>query len=194
MRAEESSKPISRRFGGKRLNLMVLGWTILVVAGGLLAWLVPAAPNFGCVEPGVLYRSGQPGAEALRVLRRQYGIRTIVNLRSSRKLKTDPLAREEIAFARESGMHFINLPYGDPSPEAQVERFLAIVGDSANHPVLVHCARGKERAGVMVAAYRTRKQRWSFSEALSEMESFGFEPEKKPEMLRCVQQLAQTAR
>ena len=144
-----------------RLRVLVAVLVIFVFAGGGIAWFWPPARRFACVESGVLYRSGQPGGKAVRVFRERYKIRTIVNLRSPGKLKVDSRAQQEIAFARENGMNFVNLPYGDPSPEVQVEKFLAIVSDSANHPVLVHCAEGKERSGVMVAAWRMRKQGWS---------------------------------
>lgn len=178
----------------RRLYAFVAAWAILVCAGGCIAWYYPPAPAFGTVVSGVLYRSGQPGADALRVLQRRYGIRTVVNLRSPIKLENDALAQQEIAFARGNDMKFVNLPYGGPSPATEVEEFLAIVSDPANRPVLVHCAAGKDRAGVMVAAYRIRKQGWSLSKALEEMKSLGFEPEKKPDMLRVVEKLAQMAK
>lgn len=173
--------------------VVVAAWVIVVFAGGVMAWFYPPAPRFACVEWGVLYRSGQPGGDALRVLLRRYAIRTVVNLRSPGKLRSDPLARQEVAFARDHGIDFINLPYGDPSPKVQVEKFLAIVGDSASHPVLIHCAVGKERSGVMVAAWRMRTQGWSFDEAFAEMKSFGFNPDEKPNMRRFVERIAEAA-
>ena len=173
---------------------LLIAWTVFVGVGGILAWFGEPAPNFACVEPGILYRSGQPGKDALRVLQRRYGIRTLVNLRSPTKVERDPLARQEVAFALKNGIKFVNLPYGTPSPEAQVEKFLEIMEDSSNQPVLVHCAAGKERSGVMVAAYRIRKNGWSLTEALQEMETFGFEPRKKPDMCRLVESIARSAR
>lgn len=170
----------------RRLCALAAAWTLFVSVGGYIAWFCPPAPAFGIVVPGVLYRSGQPGRDALRVLQQRYGIRTIVNLRSPRKLASDPLARQEAAFARANDINLVILPYGDPSPDTQVEKFLAIVSEPANRPVLVHCSAGEERNGVMVAVYRIREQGWSLPEATAEMESFGFEPEKKPEMMRIV--------
>jgi len=176
--------------GSKWLGGLVVGWIIFVVAGGYLAWCSPPVDNFGCVEPGALYRSAQPGAAGLRVLQHRYGIRTVINLRSPDRVRTRPLAQEEVAFARNHGMRFINLPYGDPSPETQIEKFLAIMDDPANHPVLIHCAEGKERSGVMIAAWRMRKQGWPYDRAVAEMESFGFEPAQKPDMLHLVRKLS----
>ncbi|MGH9861053.1 MAG: protein-tyrosine phosphatase family protein [Candidatus Acidiferrales bacterium] len=40
--------------------------------------------------------------------------------------------------------------------------------------VLVHCRRGAERTGVMIATYRMTKQGWTAEQALEEMEAFKF--------------------
>ena len=173
-----------------RWRKLAVPLAVLVVAAsvaGALAWLQNAVPNFGCVEAGVLYRSGQPNARGLRVLQERCGIRTIVNLRSAQKVASDPDAREETAYARENGLNFVNLAYNDGPPEKQVEKFLQIMKDPSRYPVLVHCAEGKERAGMMVAAYRICVNGWSAQDALAEMKRFGFKPEEKPEMVSVVE-------
>lgn len=187
----QTERPVITR---KWLYVSAVVWVTLVGIGACIAWFYPPAPHFACVEPGVLYRSGQMGEEALRVLHERYAIRTVINLRSPGKLETDSLAQEEITFAREEEIRFINLPYGDPSPEVQVEKFLALVADPANRPVLVHCAAGEERSGVMAAAYRIRVQGWTFARALVEMESFGFDPVKEADMVRLVRRIADDER
>ena len=196
MKAERlSEKRNSRRrwispCGCNWIGGLLAGWIIFVVAGGCLAWFSSPVENFGCVEPDCLYRSAQPSAEGLRVVQKRHGIRTVINLRSPDTVRTRPLPQEEVAFARNHGMRFINLPYGDPSPETQIEKFLAIMDDPANHPVLIHCAEGKERSGVMVAAWRMRKQGWSYDRAVAEMESFGFSPPEKPEMCAALRRIS----
>jgi len=170
----------------KLVGICLAGWLAIVVPGGLLAWFYPPAPRFATVDRGVLYRSGQPDGKAVRVMRKRYGIRTIVNLRSADDLRSDILARNEIAAAEEMGITFINLPFNNPSPGVQVKKFLDIMKDRSNYPVLIHCAAGVERSGVMVAAYRVRKNHWTAARAIREMKTFGFVPSKEPEMCNLV--------
>jgi len=185
----------ARNMSQRRLvGICVAGWLAIVVPGGVFAWFWPPAPRFACVEPNVLYRSGQPCGKAVRVMRKRYGIRTIVNLRSPGKLRSDILARNEVAAAKELGMVFINLPFGNPSPEVQVSKFLDIMNDRSNYPVLVHCAAGVERSGVMVAAYRIRKNRWTAARAIKEMKTFGFDPAKEPDMCNLVRAMDASSR
>lgn len=187
---ETTTSPTARANGlgcgpdlpGRSGVMVVALWLLAVIGGGLFAWFEAPAPRFDCVEAGVLYRSGQPGADALQVLMDRYGIKTIVNLRSNEKVRRDPLGRQEIQFAHKNGIKLFILPYGDPSPGVQAEEFLQIVKDPANQPVLVHCAAGKERSGVMVAVYRMRVNHWSPARAIQEMTTYGFEPAEKPDM------------
>ena len=173
----------------KRSRIMILAALCalagLIVAGSL--HFRGIAPNFGCVEPGKLYRSGQPGRRALRLMLDQHGLRTIVCLRSVEKLRADRLGRQEMLFAQQNGIKLIVMPYGHTDPVEQAHEFLRIMADPSNHPVLVHCAAGEERSGVMTAIYRMAVNGWTPAEAIREMQEYGFEPEKKPEMARVVE-------
>src|SRR5947209_10234346 len=53
----------------------------LVLTLALHAGYVLVGPNFHTVVPGSVYRSAQPSGERLEALVRDYGIRTVVNLR-----------------------------------------------------------------------------------------------------------------
>ncbi len=59
--------------------------------------------NFGVVNPGKLYRSSQPDSGFLKHLKAQYGIKTIVVLRTN----VDP---EEKAFCEANNISLVQLP------------------------------------------------------------------------------------
>ena len=113
-----------------------------------------------------LYRSGQPTAEGLRNLEAM-GIKTILNLRCfhwDRYFKFD-----------EATCKYEHIYFKAWQPEVQdVVQFLKIVTDPRHAPVLVHCHRGSERAGTMVAVYRIVVQGWTKEEAIREMTEGGF--------------------
>ncbi|MEE9281335.1 MAG: tyrosine-protein phosphatase [Myxococcota bacterium] len=123
--------------------------------------------NFGEVEPGRVYRAGQPSPLFLRWLTRREGIRTLVNLRG----KTQGF---ESAFAARHGLrvHSFSLSRRRPPTDDEVERFLAILQDPANHPILVHCRNGADRTGYMIGIYRVTVDGWSAERAAREMRRY----------------------
>lgn len=73
-------------------------------------------------------------------------------------------------------MRFVSIPWrgkDDPRTE-QVAEFLRLLRDNPDRKVFVHCKRGAERTGVMVAAYRISHDGWPPEQALVEMKAFGF--------------------
>lgn len=125
-------------------------------------------PNFHQVNER-LYRGAQPksgGIERLAAL----GIKTIVNLRGD-----DERTLEEEAEARAAGLRYFHVPmrwYGRPS-DAQVKRVLAIINSPENQPVFLHCRRGADRTGTIIAVYRIRHDGWTSARAQQEANRYG---------------------
>jgi protein tyrosine/serine phosphatase len=55
-----------------------------------------------------------------------------------------------------------------------VRKALSVMTDPANQPVFLHCSRGVDRVGVVVAVYRMEVDGWSKEEAEAEMDALGF--------------------
>jgi tyrosine-protein phosphatase SIW14 len=126
-------------------------------------------PNFGVVSDQ-LYRGAQPDESGFAELAR-LGIAIVVNLRHER----DRIARER-TLVEGLGMHYVSIPWrghDDPNP-VQVAQFLRLLRDNPQRKVFVHCQRGAERTGVMVACYRISREQWTPERAQAEMEAFGF--------------------
>ena len=67
-------------------------------------------------------------------------------------------------------------PTGGPAPvEEGVRRFLEVMADRRNYPVLVHCFAGVHRTGTMCAIFRMEYHRWDVDEAMTEMAAFGYD-------------------
>ncbi len=157
----------------RKVLLAISGGVLLLLAGFGYYFRQVSLPHFRTVDRHVLYRSGQPRGLGLLALRLR-GIHTIINLRSP---DGSGVAEEE-AFAAKHGIAHYNIPAGSTTEEIaqSVERFLAVLDDKSNWPVLVHCARGKERSGVYSAVYRMEYEGWSNQKALYEMQSLGLKP------------------
>ena len=130
---------------------------------------VAGVPNLGRVSPTLL-RGGQPTEEGMRALAAR-GVAVVVDLRDG----AEQFA-EEKALVESLGMRAVHLPlHGWRTPRReQVEAFLAILCANRDRTVFVHCRRGAERTGVMLAAYRLAADGWSAEHALAEMKAFRF--------------------
>jgi len=126
-------------------------------------------PNPGKINDR-LYRGAQPNAQGLEELKK-LGITTIVDLRAEDRPKSEWEKRE----AERLGIHFVQIPvagFAAPTNE-EVVQFLSLTRDP-QQKIFVHCLLGEDRTGVFIATYRMSVQRWPVTQALHEMNSFGF--------------------
>lgn len=133
--------------------------------------------HFGVVEPGVLYRCGQPTPDELRELIARHALRTVVSLRGARgDDDPDEWERAERAACEAAGAGFVTIPcnHKNPPTPAQVEQFLDLTRDPQRRPVLVHCRLGQQRTMLFCGLFRVHAQGVAPEEALREMDAAGF--------------------
>jgi tyrosine-protein phosphatase SIW14 len=146
--------------------------SVLVVAFALNALAQEARyaelPNFHQVN-SQLYRGAQPKAGGLQRLK-GIGIKTIVNLRGE-----DDQARAEGNAARALGLRYysVSLPGFSGPKDREVQQVLDIISAPDNQPVFVHCRRGEDRTGTIIACYRITHDGWNAAQAKKEAESLG---------------------
>ncbi|MBN9121984.1 MAG: dual specificity protein phosphatase family protein [Planctomycetes bacterium] len=169
-----------------------------IVLAGVVAAMVVAAPlvyssyqgthlrNLRVVEDGVLYRSGQLTPAGLERVIHDYGIRTVVSLRASKRNPNDsPQDAWEETACKARGLNHVRIvprvwgadEKGEIPAEQAVQEFLAVMDKKENHPVLVHCFAGIHRTGTMCAVFRMEYQGWTAERAMEEMQVYGFAPE-----------------
>ena len=76
---------------------------------------------------------------------------------------------------RATGMKYVNIPMTGLTPptEAEITRILEILEDNTTGGVFVHCKRGADRTGVVIASYRIDHDHWANARALSEAKACG---------------------
>ena len=126
------------------------------VAAAVWLWMYRLGTyHFAEVQRGVLYRDGNRGLREFSTALRKGGIKTVVMLNDDDEVQKEPF-RSEIELLKERGIEVVRIPVklgGYPKTE-QVQKFLEVTQDQKNWPVLVHCAQGVRRTGMMVAAYQ----------------------------------------
>jgi len=130
---------------------------------------IRGVPNPGKINDG-LYRGAQPNEQGLEELKK-LGITTIVDLRAEDRGKSE-WERQQ---AEKLGMRFVHIPiagFAAPSNE-EVVQFLSLFRDP-QQKIFVHCLLGEDRTGVFVATYRMSVQKWPVTQAIREMNTFGF--------------------
>ena len=126
--------------------------------------------NFHVVAPGIM-RGSQPSEASIKLLQDYCGIKTILNLRSD-KVEVD----WERQVAEKLGIDYINIPMngGQKQSLEKIEQCLNIMQDKARQPIFVHCQAGKDRTGMICAAYKIKYNNWRLEDALFEMLTYGY--------------------
>lgn len=125
--------------------------------------------NFAMVEEGI-YRSGFPRPVNFPFLRS-------LQLRSIVYLCTEPYPEENLSFLRLQNIRLFQFgiegktePFV-PIPRETITEALKVLIDVRNHPVLIHCKRGKHRTGSLVGCLR-KLQGWCLSSVFEEYQLF----------------------
>lgn len=125
--------------------------------------------NFQKVDDHV-YRGAQPTESGFQEIA-HLGIKTVIDLRDI----GEHSQADEQKIVSSLGMRYVSIPmHGLSTPKADlVAKVQALFNDPANGPVFVHCKRGADRTGMVVAVYRISHDQWDNKKALQEAKSYG---------------------
>lgn len=123
-------------------------------------------PNLHLVNMSI-FRGAQPQPEGLKKLV-QMRIRTIINLRRD-------TTYNEGKIAQDLGLRYYNLPLPSlnrPNID-EINKILALMRDTQNTPVFVHCKNGDDQTGTIIACYRIAYEGWTDDQAIAEARKVG---------------------
>ncbi|KAK9919246.1 hypothetical protein M0R45_027855 [Rubus argutus] len=125
--------------------------------------------NFSMVEDGI-FRSGFPQPANFPFLQS-------LNLGSIIYLCPEPYPEENLEFLRSQNIRLLQFGIEGKTeacvsiPKDTILEALKILIDVRNHPVLIHCKRGKHRTGCLVGCLR-KFQNWCLSSVFEEYQRF----------------------
>ena len=155
-----------------------MGWKAVIVTlavagacGQSPRMLHPNDPttDFYQVSDGI-YRGGRPDEAGVNALAK-LGVKTIINLEND-----DDAIANETKWATAAAIREISSPMsGSWTPnEKQVDKILATLADRSLYPIYIHCKKGMDRTGVIVALHRVVNEGWAVAKAEREMDDIGF--------------------
>jgi tyrosine-protein phosphatase SIW14 len=169
-------------------GLLAVVW---LIAGTQVSWCQAdkdqepkGLPNFGRVTDN-LYRGGQPTSDGFNALHAM-GVGIVVNLRDDRTEMA--IEKREV---ESLGMKSVEIPWSanhEPS-SAQIVEFLDLLRANPDTKIFVHCRRGADRTGVMIAAYRIAVEHKTVAEAVSEMHRYHYDWLFRPQLKRYIESL-----
>jgi protein tyrosine phosphatase (PTP) superfamily phosphohydrolase (DUF442 family) len=129
----------------------------------VFAGSIPGISNFDKVDDHV-YRGGQPSDEGFRYLAK-IGVKTVIDLREA-----DARGTAERKAVTAAGMTYVNVPMTGLTPpsDAEISKILALLEDGNTGAVFVHCKRGADRTGAVIAAYHINHDKWQNDKALKD--------------------------
>jgi tyrosine-protein phosphatase SIW14 len=124
--------------------------------------------NFGRVSETV-FRGGEPTDEALKELK-ALGVSMVIDLREDGPKRQ--LEKQEVEHL---GIHYAHIPLsGFAAPrQADIQQALSLILQDPSAKVYVHCLRGKDRTGTVIACYRIQHDGWDNRRALEEAKGYG---------------------
>ena len=168
----------------KNKLILLLLLAVLAIASTAIVKHKLAPLHFKTVNPGVLYRSGSLSNDNLNFVVDRYQIKSIVSLRlKGEKAPQENWYEMEQSFCEAKGLNFFHIPMlgKRPPTDEQLEEWLDLLSDQANHPILVHCAQGVARTGVMVGIYQIEFQGDSNKSVWKNLPRFGRDFDTPPD-------------
>ena len=158
-----------KKFSAKNaLKRLAVTASILILMAGGTYFYIDQGGNFRTVSPGQVYRSGQLTEKQLAEYAGEYGIKSVLNLRG-RNEHAD-WWKEEVAAAGRLGLkHYdLGLSARKEPTEKEIQELVAILQE-APKPLLIHCAGGADRSGLVSAIYLYRFEGYSYEKARKQL-------------------------
>lgn len=164
--AKMPGKPYRGRLAVATIVTMVLA--LLASAAGYSYWSL-ASQSLITISAGEVYQTGRWAPNDLLSVAREYGIRTVIDLRDISEVP-GVIGRERLAF-RYSGIDYINLPAKDLPGNETILDFLSVVAEQQNRPVLLQSEYETGRAAIFAALYRVEFESWDNESARVALET-----------------------
>jgi protein tyrosine phosphatase (PTP) superfamily phosphohydrolase (DUF442 family) len=170
-----SDTPFQPQRPRRTLGRLLVVLLVALAAGGWYVWHCRLDTyHLATVQAHELYRDGYNSPCQFETALRKVQPRTVVSLVDDAEMADNPQYQAEQEQLAKRGIQLEHIPVtqGGWPTKADVAKFLAVVSDPNNQPVLVHCTKGVRRTGMMAAAYQMAKMGYDREQAKASVLSF----------------------
>jgi protein tyrosine phosphatase (PTP) superfamily phosphohydrolase (DUF442 family) len=154
----------------KKIGLLLL--SVIVIGVSKYVYDVHINYNFKEISENKVYKSGVIPPKKIASYIQDYQIKSVIDLRFPHTTDkvNNPEIPQELTAEKEAvenleGVTYFNLGTDQVPTQETVDKFLDIMDDSSNYPVLLHCYHGVGRAQLFSAIYRIEYEGWSNQDA-----------------------------
>lgn len=141
-------------------TILIVVAAMVLSAVGYYVYSVNINHNFKTISEGKVYKSGVIPPDEIEDYIKEYGIKSVVDLRRpgtndliNNPEKAPELAAEKAAVEAAGGNYF-DVGSEQIPDQATLDRFYAVMDNPDNYPVLIHCHHGEGRAPLYSAIYQ----------------------------------------
>lgn len=157
-------------------NIYKILLLIIFIAVSFYVWHVHFNYRFETISEDKVYKSALIDPEKIEGFLIDNNIRTVIDLLHP-ELKDDlnPASQDNVdaedraikAVNQKHNLNIkhINIPSGQVPTKETMAKFLEVLDDKENYPVLIHCYHGTGRAAIYSALYRIEYENWKNEDA-----------------------------
>ncbi len=114
-----------------------------------------------------MYRCNQPYPYQLKLYKKKYKIKTVINLRGERNCSSFYLEKE---YCENNNIKLYNFPISsrDLPTKSTIKEFFSLL-DKVKYPAIMHCKSGADRAGIASCLYLIYKHKYSVLDATKQL-------------------------
>lgn len=153
----------------KKVLILLVVLTLAVC--GFVFYQKKVRYNLVTISENKVYNSGVIAPEKLREVLGDHHIKTVIDLRDGiEQTELNPETKkqvnaEENAMNKIAGVKYYNLPTDQIPQDSTVRKFLKIMDNPKNYPVLIHCHHGVGRSRLFSSIYRIEYENFSNEDA-----------------------------
>ena len=137
----------------RKFKFYIIPFAVLLIPLSYFSYLYGLSSNFHTITAGEAYRSAQPDRDDIEYYIREYGIRSILNLRGE-NLDNQWYTDEIKISAKYNVKHYdLALSAGREPTKEEVQHLMGIFKE-APRPILIHCMSGADRTGLVSAMWK----------------------------------------